>query len=195
MKLKFSLLLLNLLLPALAAQAQVYKWVGPDGKVQYSDKPPSSAQKGVEKRTIGAGATDTTGFPPDLAQAARNNPVTLYTAPSCGPCATARSYLKGAGIPYAEKTVMNYEDGEKLKQVAGDMQLPALLVGSKKVLGLDTDEYKKKQTDAGYPDSNKLPKEYRYPAAEPAAPAKAKPGDKPAEKRPEQAKPESNFRF
>lgn len=195
MKLKLSLLVVNLLFPALAAHAQVYKWVGPDGKVQFSDKPPSSAQKGVEKRNPGGAATDTTGFPKDLAQAVGSHPVTLYTAPGCGPCGTARSFLKSAGIPFAEKTVMNFEDGEKLKQVAGDMQLPALLVGSKKVLGLDTDEYKKVLSEAGYPDSNKLPKEYRYPAAEPAAPVKPKDSDKPAEKRNEQPKQESNFRF
>ncbi len=203
MKRQLSALFLSLLLPAVASQAQVYKWVGPDGKVQFSDKPPpEKTTKGLEKRTVGSSANDLVNFPKDLATATTTNPVTYYVAANCAPCNTGRNFLKKNGIPFAEKTVVSAEDSDKLKQVTGsDTQLPALVVGSQKVIGLDTDEYRRVLTVAGYPETNKLPKDYQYPAPAPAAPPKpAENGDKdkeakPAPKRPEPAKQESNFRF
>lgn len=200
MKLKLSALLLSLILPAISVQAQVYKWVGPDGKVQFSDKPPPDNAKGLEKRAVSGSANDLVNFPKDLATATTKNPVTYYVAANCAPCNTGRNFLKKNGIPFAEKTVSSAEDSDKLKQVSGsDTQLPVLVVGSQKVIGLDTDEYRRVLTVAGYPETNKLPKDYQYPAAGPAAPPKPVEKDanapKPAVKPAEPAKPESNFRF
>ena len=45
-----------LLLPALAsAQANVYRWVDKDGKVQYSDTPPPQSQKELQQKRMGGG--------------------------------------------------------------------------------------------------------------------------------------------
>jgi hypothetical protein len=50
------------LVAAPAAAQQLYKYVGPDGKVQYSDRPPADGQK-AEKVTGGRAGTATPGAP------------------------------------------------------------------------------------------------------------------------------------
>ncbi|MBS0308032.1 MAG: DUF4124 domain-containing protein, partial [Proteobacteria bacterium] len=76
--------ILAMLLTAITAQAQMYKWVGPDGKVNYTDTPPpKSAQKVEQKNLDGSSGVDTANLPYELAQAVKNSPVTLYSTPKC----------------------------------------------------------------------------------------------------------------
>ncbi|MBI3283595.1 MAG: glutaredoxin family protein [Burkholderiales bacterium] len=175
MKLLAKVMLCTVLPAALfaaQAQAQLYKWVGPDGKINYSDRPPSPELRLLEKKSLPE-ADDTVSLPYELANAASKNPVTLYTAESCTPCDDGRKLLKAGGIPFAEKTVKSNEDIEKLRQAGGNAQVPLLQIGGNTLNGFDSGNWKSALTNAGYPDSNKLPKEYRHPPAEPAAPAAA----------------------
>jgi glutaredoxin len=166
----WSWLLISIsLLISASAHAQLYRWVGPDGKVTYSDTPPPSSAKQVEKKDVISGPS-TSNLPYELAQAVKNNPVTLYTTAKCAPCEDARTMLKARGIPYSEKTVNAYEEVAKLKQIAGDSQLPFLTVGSKKQKGFESNAWDALLTEAGYPQSNKLPAGYSNPAPESAAP-------------------------
>jgi glutaredoxin len=173
-----SWLLIALLLATGAAQAQLYRWVGPDGKVTYSDTPPPSSARQVETKNLEGGGPSTSGLPYELAQAVKNNPVTLYTTAKCAPCEDARSMLKTRGIPYAEKTVNTNDDILKLKQIAGDQQLPVLTVGSRKQKGFDSNTWDAMLNEGGYPQSNRLPPNYHNPPPEAAAP-KAKPAAAP----------------
>lgn len=166
---KISWLLLPAALLISQAHAELYKWVGPDGKVTYSDRPPADYQKNLEKKALPEIMTGVP-LPPDLAAAVSQNPVTLYTADNCNPCNEGRNLLKTNGIPFTEKTVKTNEDINKLRQVSGDSQVPFIAIGSGKLFGLDVEAWKNALTSAGYPATNKLPKEYRYPPAEPAAP-------------------------
>jgi glutaredoxin len=157
------------------AHAQMYKWIGANGKMVYSDTPPpANAKKLVSKSMDSSGAQQSNiKFPPELDVAVRKNPVTLYTttvSTPCAPCNEARTLLKQNGIPFAEKTVKTQEDIEKLRQVSGDTQLPALLISRAKFSGFDSIEWRTALSTAGYPETSILPKEYRYPAPEPAVP-------------------------
>lgn len=49
---RLGLLLLSLLIATAGAQAAVYRWVDKDGKVHYSDKPPSGEQGAAERVNI-----------------------------------------------------------------------------------------------------------------------------------------------
>ncbi|MCU6432788.1 glutaredoxin family protein [Undibacterium sp. Jales W-56] len=167
-----AVFLLASLLMAASVHAQMYKWVGADGKVTYSDVPPPSSVKQVQSKSYGSD-TPVSNLPPELAAAAAKNPVTLYTTTNCAPCNEGRAFLKGSGIPFAEKTVKTKEDADKLKQVSGDTQLPLLVISNAKFRGLDTGEWRTALTNAGYPETDQLPKDYRYSAAESAAPAPA----------------------
>jgi glutaredoxin len=166
--------LLILLLLATGAQAQLYRWVGPDGKVTYSDVPPPSSAERVEKKGVAAAGPSTAGLPYELAQAVKAFPVTLYTTNNCQPCQDARAMLKSRGIPYAEKTVNTNDEIAKLKQLAGDQQLPFLTVGTKKQKGFDSNAWDALLNEAGYPQSNRLPPGYLNPPPESAAPKAAK---------------------
>ncbi|HJV49969.1 MAG TPA: glutaredoxin family protein [Noviherbaspirillum sp.] len=159
---------------AAGAQAQLYKWVGSDGKVTYSDTPPPSSAKKVETKDIAVGSVDTANFPYELAQAVKASPVTLYTTKNCTPCDAGRKHLLARGIPFAEKTVNTGADLEQFHQAGGEGQeMPFLMVGRSKEHGFSAGAWDSVLSAAGYPETNMLPKSYRAPQAQAAAPAPA----------------------
>ena len=165
-----SLLILGLLFGAASAHAELYKWVGPDGKVHYSDVPPPPTAKQVETKAINSGASNSAGLPFELAEAVKNHPVTLYTGNACGPCDEGRKLLNARGIPFTEKTVNSNEDIAVFRQAGGQSNLPLLVIGRNKQEGFERASWAQALTAAGYPDSNKLPGTYRNPQATAAAP-------------------------
>jgi glutaredoxin len=171
MKILPSVLSLLALLCMSAAHAQLYKWVGPDGKITYTDTPPPANAPGrVETKPLPTAAAAAAELPFELAQAARNHPVTLYTTPSCPPCDEGRKLLTERGIPYRERTVTSQEDLAQLRAAGGDTQLPYLTVGRHRERGFESASWNNTLTVAGYPTANRLPRSYRQPPPETAAP-------------------------
>ncbi|NMM36383.1 MAG: glutaredoxin family protein [Glaciimonas sp.] len=162
------------------AQAQLYKWVDSGGKITYSDLPPPKAARQLEKSTLEPSDTAAATLPYALAEAGKNHPVTLFTGAQCAPCTEARDFLKNRGIPFAEKSVISNEDIAKLRQISGDAQLPLLLIGRSQQLGFERGAWGLALTAAGYPEDNKLPRDYQFAAAEPAAPKAATKIERPA---------------
>ena len=166
------------------AQAQqVFRIVGPDGKVTFSDRPPaaSSATAGVNAaNAAAASSTASAGLPFELRQVAGKYPVTLYTSDNCAPCSSARSLLTTRGVPFAEKTVSTADDTQALQRISGETSLPFVTIGSQQLKGFSDAEWTQYLTAAGYPPSSVLPSSYRFPPATPlvavtAAPAAAAP--------------------
>lgn len=162
------------------AQAQLYKWVGPDGKITYSDLPPPNSARQLEQKTLNPGESASNALPYALAEASKNHPVTLFTSAQCAPCIDARNFLKNRGIPFAEKSVTSNEDIDKLRQISGAAQLPVLLIGRNKQLGFEPGAWNLALTAASYPQDNKLPRDYRFAPAEPAAPKAPTKAEQPA---------------
>jgi glutaredoxin len=169
---KRAFLLSLLMLCTAGAQAQMYKSVGPDGRVTYSDTPPAQGAGELRVNPSSAAAPD---LPYALAQAVKANPVTLYTAANCAPCASGRALLVARGVPYTEKTVSSNEDVAALKSVGGDAQLPLLIVGRAKQQGFEEGAWNGALTAAGYPASSMLPRSWRNPAPVAAAPRATQP--------------------
>jgi glutaredoxin len=168
------LLSIFLLSVCAAAQAELYKWVGPDGKVSYSDAPPPAAARSVEKKALApASGASGAALPYELAEVVKTSPVTLYAAPDCTPCDQGRALLAARGIPYSEKTVASNEDIARLRQAGGDAQLPLLLVGRDRQQGFSESAWSQALSAAGYPQTSKLPAHYRNPAPQAAAPRPA----------------------
>ncbi len=151
-----------------AADAQVYKWKDAKGVTHFSDTPPPAATAKVELKSFGGGGGSALPF--ELAEAARNHPVTLYTTDQCEACDQGRAMLRARGIPYAEKTVGTAADQAALKQAGGASQLPLLLVGRQKYTGFEQGAWDGALTAAAYPAQRALPADYRQPPATPAAP-------------------------
>ena len=179
---------------SIGVQAQtVYRIVGSDGKVTFSDKPPVTADQGKVATTgIGAAAAASgSSLPFELRQVAAKYPVTLYTAPDCGPCSSGRAMLSGRGIPFAERTVTTNEDIASLQRISGESSLPFLTIGGQRIKGYSDLEWTQYLDAAGYPKTSVLPSSYRAAPAtplvslqKPAAKAEEKP-----EQRPEPASP------
>ena len=166
--------------PALQAQ-QVYRIVGPDGKVTFSDRLPA-ADTGANARPGGASgaapgsSAAAQGLPYELRQVALKYPVVLYTSESCAPCVAGRSLLTSRGIPFSEKTVTTAADSQALQRLSGETSLPFLTIGSQQLKGFSDTEWTEFLNAAGYPKSSVLPASYRAPASTPlvtAAPAPA----------------------
>ena len=172
MKSKHCLILHSALLLALAspvswAQA-VYKIVGPDGKVTFSDKPPASAQQGKLASAGAAGESSANAeLPYALRQATAKYPVTLYTGSACSPCDAARSFLKSRGVPFSERTVSTQADADALQRLAGESTLPFGTIGSQKLKGFNPTEWAQYLDAADYPSSSMLLRTYHFPAASP----------------------------
>lgn len=161
---------LIMLVAAWPAQAQ-YKVVGPDGKVTYTDRAPTSSAARVTTlggRGDSAAASGDVALPLELRQPAAKYPVTLYTvAGACDPCQSARQLLRQRGIPFNEKLVQTTEDGEALERLSGGRDAPTLSIGSQLLRGLAPDVWSSYLDAAGYPRESRLPPNYQYAAATP----------------------------
>ncbi len=195
--------LLMVLASGSVAAQQMYKWIGKDGKINYTDVPPPVSAKQTEIKSVSGSGVDTGNLPYELAQATKSNPVTLYTGMECAPCDSGRSFLTARGIPFVEKTVKTYEDGQQLKQAGGAGTLPLLIVGRTRQTGFEAGGWSTVLTAVGYPQTSKLPAQYRNPAAQAAAPkvvqdatpAKNNPEPVPAATTLPENKSTSGFRF
>ncbi len=174
-----TLLSLMLLLSGVgsAVQAQqVYRSVGPDGRVTFSDRPPVEAKSQATAETTGTQAASSANdnLPYALRQVASRFPVTLYTGADCAPCASARSLLTGRGVPFSERTVTSNDDIDALKRLSGATSLPFGTIGAQQLSGFAESEWTQYLDAAGYPKQSQLPANYRRPPAQPLVPAAAK---------------------
>lgn len=165
---------LALAMAACAAGAQqVYRIVGPDGRVTFSDKPPADggarAAPAPSAATPGlAAANGNATLPFELRQVASRYPVTLYTGPNCAPCGSGRTYLSQRGIPFSEKTVTSAEDIAALDRLSGgSAALPLVTVGSQQLKGFSEAEWSQFLDAAGYPRTSRLPPGWRQPEPAP----------------------------
>jgi glutaredoxin len=169
-----------LLLPALA-QAQMYRWLDDKGKVHFSDRPPASGARNLQKQSLPAAQGAAPPLPYALQQPVRNFPVTLYTSQACGDaCAKARELLNQRGVPYSEASVADEEDLANLQQLSGGNSVPVMTVGREVLKGFEAGAYASALDNAGYPASSLLPPgvQARKPVDKPppkAAPAAAPP--------------------
>lgn len=167
-----SLLFISTLFLISHAHAQMYKWVGANGKIVYSDTPPpANAKKLASKSMETSSSLSSVKLPPELQAAVSKNPVIFYSTGNCDACNAGRTMLKQNGIPFIEKTVKTNEDIDRLKQISGDSQLPLIFVNKSKFLGFDATEWRAALTAGGYPETSILPKEYRYPEPQSISPA------------------------
>ena len=158
---------------------QVYRIVEPDGKVTFSDRPPSETNAKVTAAAGSPrGSVSTASLPFELRQVVQRYPVILYTGDNCGPCQSARSMLITRGVPFTEKSVTTPEDSQALQRLSGENALPFATIGGQQLKGFSDAEWTPFLNAAGYPASSVLPSSYRQAAATPlvavsAAPATA----------------------
>lgn len=161
--------------PGLAQQ--VYRIVGPDGRVSYSDQPPAAntPAKPTGASTTRSSETSNPPLPYALRQVVNKFPVTLYATASCGPCDQARALLVQRGVPYTEKTVTSADDVQALQRLSGSTSLPYATIGAQAMRGFADVEWRQTLDLAGYPTTSQLPRNYRQ--AEPTPLVAARPAE------------------
>ena len=161
-------MLIGLGSPAVQAQT-LYRSVGPDGKVTFSDTPPPPSVNAMAKAagSLGGAASPGGALPYELQQIASRYPVTLYTGDNCGPCASGRNLLNARGIPFAERTVNTPDDVAALQRMSGDISLPFMTIGAQQIKGYSDTEWTQFLDAAGYPKTSQLPPGYRAAASAP----------------------------
>jgi glutaredoxin len=161
-------------LAGVSASAQgVYRIVGPDGRVTFSDQPPATAGARPVGSTGSTAAPDSAAqLPFQLRQVVARYPVTLYSAKECAPCNSGRNLLNARGIPYTEKSIDTPEDGDALKRLSGEASLPFLTIGGQQIKGYSDTEWTQFLDAAGYPKTSALPASYRRPAPAPLVAAR-----------------------
>ncbi len=164
------MLSLWLALPNQGDAETIYRQLGSDGRITYSDKPlgnsaalKPSGGSGTELPAAEAAA----GLPYELRQVVSRYPVTLYSGPGCQPCNSARALLQSRGVPFAERTVSTPQDGEALRRISDELMLPVLKIGSQVLKGFSADQYDQYLSLAGYPKTSQLPASYRHLPATP----------------------------
>lgn len=166
---KPAVLLAALALAAGPAHA-LFKVVGPDGRVTYTDRPPNAAEgktQPINRDGSSGGASDTSALPFALRQVATRFPVTLYSTSKCEPCELARAALIRRGVPFSERTAEAQEDREAWTRLIGGPEAPALRVGGQLLRGYNPAQWDETLDLAGYPKQSLLPASWRPPAPAP----------------------------
>jgi glutaredoxin len=179
---------------------QVYRIVGPDGRVTFSDRPPAqNAAKAAPAPSVAmpGGGAGGAALPFELRSVASRFPVTLYSSADCGPCASGRAFLSSRGIPFSERTVASNDDIDALKRISGAARLPFLTIGGQQINGYSEPEWAQFLDAAGYPRTSRLPSGYRNPppaplvAVQQPAPRAAEPEPQPQAQLPAEPPPAS----
>ena len=143
----------------------VYKVVGPDGSVTFTDQPP--ATRPATRLDLGGPRAAT--LPPELARVVARYPVTLYTTSDCSACDEARGLLLHRGVPFTERTVTTERDLAAYQRIAGKTRsAPLLTIGSTRLpVGFQSSGWTAALDAAGYPRTSLLPQGWPHPAATP----------------------------
>jgi glutaredoxin len=134
------------------AQQQMYKSVGPDGRIIYSDRPPA---EGKLEKTITYYDQPSSGLSPQVLAyldqlkqrgAASKAPSTgdgtvLYMAKWCGYCRQAKAFLASKNIPYREFDIDTQEGLAAFASAGGGKGVPLLIHGGTRVRGFSAATY------------------------------------------------------
>ena len=164
----FSVLCVALLFSS-GAQA-LYKVIGPDGKVSYTDQAPpeSGAGKVTPLTTVSNEPSSLTSLPAEVRQAVDRFPVVLYSLKdACEPCDQGRQLLKQRGIPFTERLIMSNADVESLNSLTGSREAPVLVIGSQVSKGFASPVWNQYLDLAGYPKDSRLPANFDFGQATP----------------------------
>lgn len=148
-----GLALASLLFAPLASAETLFKTIAPDGRVEYTDRPPAD---GKAAKTLNFADLPATPLPESLLRyreelqksmqnrlgnLGKGSGPRLFTAVWCGYCRKAKAYLAERGIAYREYDI-DTPDGQLAFAQAGNASgIPLLLVGEQRVQGFSASAY------------------------------------------------------
>ena len=123
------------LCPCGVASAEVFKWVDANGKVHFSDRPPSarSAAK-VDVSAVNSYEVVSVETVSPSAQIGAQT-VTLYATAWCRHCKAAKAHFAKRGIPYVEHDIEKSDFARSEHKRLGGSGVPLIVFGSHKMKG------------------------------------------------------------
>lgn len=162
------------LCPSLASAQGLFKVIGPDGRVTYSDRPPSPSEGRAQNVNRVTGAASDPQLPFALREVAARFPVTLYTSGDCGEaCSLARAFLIQRGVPFQERIANTAEERDGWVRIVGGTEVPTLQVGQQWLRAYAPSAWDDTLTVAGYPRQSLLPANWQQPKPVPLIAARA----------------------
>ncbi|MEO5772406.1 MAG: DUF4124 domain-containing protein [Burkholderiaceae bacterium] len=157
-----------------SAAHALFKVIGPDGRVTYTDRAPQAAEGRAMPVSRETGRASDPALPFALRQVASRFPVTLYTMKDCGEaCALGRALLAKRGVPYIERVAETNEDRDSWARIVGGTEAPVLKVGEQSLRSYAPVAWEETLDVAGYPRTSLLPANYSVPAPVPFGDRKA----------------------
>ena len=139
---RIALLLAGLLASA-CGQAEIYRWVDGDGKLQFGDRPPNTRSAETVELTPGNRYRHREIELPKLndSPAASGRRVVMYSAKWCGVCKQARRYFRDHRVPFQEHDVENSGQGRRDFRRLGGRGVPLILVGDQRMSGFSAGRF------------------------------------------------------
>ena len=135
-----------LLLMAGTVQSEIYKWVGADGRINFSNSPPPEGNVEIVKpkpNTYQSRKLQNSGKGPSSAKSGSHKRVIMYSAVWCGICKHARRYFKKNKIPFKEYDVETSSKGRSDYKLLRGRGVPIIMIGKKRMNGFDPKLFKK----------------------------------------------------
>lgn len=133
-----------------AFAVSVYQCKDENGNLTFEKHcPPGTTQ--VDEKKLYTGKKEETTSSVDVS-------ATLYSVPDCESCDEIRDFLKFRGISFTDKNVKDDIDLQnELKDVAGELKVPVLVIGEKVIKGYNRSEILAALKDAGYVEPEETP--------------------------------------
>ena len=139
---------------AASAQSPMYKVVGPDGRVTYTnEKPPAGAKASVIESRVNSysGPPVVSGkAPASKAPAAARPEIRMYATDWCGYCRQARQYFAQRGIRFTEVDIEKSPAGRAEYDRLGVRGVPVILVGAQRMVGFSEQSMSQLLKSTGY---------------------------------------------
>lgn len=126
---------------AIPVSAEIYKWIDGEGKVHFTDQPPSGENfERLNLRINTYNSPEVTDVTGDFGQ---NKRVTMYGASWCAVCKKARKYFHAKGIAFVEYDIEKSSKGKRDFKKLGGRGVPIILVGGKRLNGFSQGTFEK----------------------------------------------------
>lgn len=125
--------------------AEVYRWIDSDGKVQFSDQKPKDRQ--VERLNLEVNTYTSVTYEDSIfdtsGSGGRNKRVVMYSTAWCGYCKKARRYFEKKSISYTEYDIEKNKRAKKQYNKMGATGVPVILVGRKRMNGFSVNGFER----------------------------------------------------
>lgn len=143
------------------SQAEVTKWIDAQGRVHYSERPPTGikSDQTALRGTVSVGdgisvvpesTASSTGEPGMAIAAPRKGEVWIYTTPSCGYCRRAEEHMRRKGIVFTAKDITRNSAYEAEFRALGSRGVPVTLAGKQRINGYRTEAFEAFLKSAGF---------------------------------------------